>query len=715
MEGRAISSGTVNLRNAGVSGASLGSASVSNNRWTRTVSGPTPVPCFVQASKSGSLTIQLEVKNAPATCGPLTAAQRDHASMTTYDGPQTCLRCHTDQGLKMHGSVHYQQNGPTDFATNIAGNAGEGPAGRPGTPISSAMAINTYCGTHENSPRFTCLGCHVSNGRYQKTPTEFRALNPGVTPTATNLTQAQKDELKNIDCLMCHQRAYKRFPDWAGGTAAFEPLTLLNVVLGTTIVPATGELALIAAPGQSAQRTGFSGIPKVDPNTKDFEFRPAGAAGSLQFALPAGAPLPGGPMALTTEKAAQTVHRTDRNTCLNCHAKAAASDGAKRGDISSANVAPPVALDVHMSPQAGGVNLTCSNCHNVNTTVTNGVGTSAHRLRGRGLDLRANDAPAFTCDNAGCHTSTPHGNVTNGSQIDRHTTRVACQTCHIPTYAKVITNPDGTKSGIPTETVRNWSKTVLSQTACNGRGGWLPEEVKGSNLQPSYAWFNGTSEIYYLGEKLAALDATAGRTKPLSVDMAAVLDFAAGTKTYVLGKPNGSAADATAKIYPMKEHWGKLAKNTATGEIIPQSTYEFFRTGSWCRSVAKGLGKADGVIDSLCPSQNSPLPAGAEEIPVHTYQTLNHGVEVQTNALGANNQCNLCHTGSGSASNVKRMQLSGTGGLGYDLREPATSTGLCNNCHGSETWPGFVSGHTEHRNRTVNGRPVTCNSCHLNR
>lgn len=712
MSGAATTSGTVTLRNAGVGGASLGSASVSNNRWTRTVSGPNPVPCFVSASKSGSLTIQLAVAGAPASCGPLTRAQDQHATMTTYDGPQTCLRCHTDQGLRMHGSVHYQQNGPTDFTTNIAGKAGEGPAGRP-EPIDAVLGINTYCGTHENSPRFTCAGCHVGNGRFQKTPTEFAALNGGITPTAANLNFAQQDELKNIDCLMCHQRAYKRFPDWTGGAASFEPLTLLNVVLGTKPVPATGEIELIAALGQSAQRTGFSGIPVVDPTTKDFEFRPMGAAGSLQFDFTL-IDAPGFPMSLTTEKAAQTAHRTDRNTCLNCHARAAAADGAKRGDISSANVAPPVALDVHMSPQAGGVNLTCSNCHNVNASVTNGVATSAHRIKGRGVDLRANDAPRFTCDNAGCHTSTPHGNVTNGTQINRHTGRVACQTCHIPTYAKVVTNPDGTTSGIPTETVRNWGKPNLSQTACNGRGGWLPEELKGSNLRPTYAWFNGFSEIYYKGEKLDLLDTT-GRTKALTVDMAAVLEMTPGTKGYVMGKPNGDVRDATAKIYPMKEHWGKLAVNDATNEIVPQSTFEFFRSGSWCRSVAKGLGQTNEEIDITCPQQNSPLPAGTSEVPVHTYQTLNHGVERQANALGAGNQCNHCHAGNGNTANPKRMQLSGAGGLGYDLREPATNTGLCNNCHSSESWPGFTKGHSEHRNRTVDGRPVTCNSCHLNR
>jgi hypothetical protein len=317
--------------------------------------------------------------------------------------------------------------------------------------------------------------------------------------------------------------------------------------------------------------------------------------------------------------------------------------------------------------------------------------------------------------------------VSNGSQLNRHTTKVACQTCHIPTYGKEAANPSGVIVG-KTETVRDWSHRELSQTACNGRGGWLPKEVKQANLRPTYQWFDGTSEIYYLGESLNdAPNRSGGKvpTKPLTQEMATELgytDVATAPEAYILANPNGAINVATAKIYPMKEHWAKLAAKTdAAGNpvtIVPQSTFEFFRTGSWCRAVAKGLGKTDETeLATLCPAQDSDPEAqlGVKVIPVHTYQTLNHGVERQANALGAGNQCNHCHTGNGNAANPKRMTLSGAGGLGYDLREPATNTGLCNNCHGSESWPGFTSGHSEHRNRTVNGRPVTCNSCHLNR
>lgn len=618
-----------------------------------------------------------------------------HATITSYNGPQTCVSCHENQARQMHGSLHYQQNGPTDFVTNIAGNAGEGPAGKPGGS-GAAMAVNSYCGTHENSPRFACSNCHVGNGRFPLTPTQFTALGAG--------TQGQLTELANIDCLTCHQQAYKRFPDWTATGYGFGDLKLLNVMLDPSGL-------LVASPGQSVIRTGLLGIPNVDLVRRDFMYRPSGAAGSLN-PLPAGAPVAG--MALTTEEAARQVHRTTRQSCLNCHAGAAGADGAKRGDLSSHNAASvDNGLDRHMSAGAGGSNLSCSSCHNVNDA----AGKSLHRVRGRGLDLRANDVPTrLTCDSAGCHTATPHtstlasGNTTLGTRLNRHGAKVACQTCHIPSFGK----------GVATEMARDWQTPHVAQVACNGRGGWLPEELKSSTavppvpVRPTYQWFDGTSQVYYLTEPL-----TNTPTKPLPVAIAAALKMTVGTPAYVMGRPNGALNTAAAKIYPMKEHWGKLARSTASNTLIPQSTFEFFRTGSFCRAVALGMNPTatEAQIDQLCPVQGSPLPSGAQVVPVQTYQTINHGVEPGGSALGAaiggTAQCGNCHTqdsaGSALSGGPSRMPLRGTGGLGYDLILPATNTGLCVKCHEAKNNPGLIAVHdrSDHRNRA-------CSDCHAN-
>ena len=155
--------------------------------------------------------------------GPQTHAD----CITSYTGPEVCVDCHEGQARDMHGSVHYQQGGAFPNVTNIPldfAAAGERPAQAAGDLV--ATGINTYCGTHENSPRFTCAGCHVGNGRFPMAQSEFEQLDPA--------SAEAHDQLANIDCLMCHQEAYKRFPDWTliadgGNGYGFTDLILLNV------------------------------------------------------------------------------------------------------------------------------------------------------------------------------------------------------------------------------------------------------------------------------------------------------------------------------------------------------------------------------------------------------------------------------------------------------------------------------------------------------
>ena len=405
------------------------------------------------------------------------------------------------------------------------------------------------------------------------------------------------------------------------------------------------------------------------------------------------------PMAVTTLEAAQTVHATTRQSCLNCHAGAAGADGAKRGDLSKELAASATtALDFHMSPQ--GADQTCSDCHSA----------GEHRVRGRGLDLRANDVPErFTCENSGCHTSQPHATTTTGTQLNRHTAKVACQTCHIPKYAK---------AGVGTEVARDWQDPHPSDSACNGRGGWLPREDKGFNLTPSYNWFDGKSEVYYLGESLNGVP-----TIPLAANVASSFGFAAGEPAYVLGVPTAilsttgaidpklGAKNATAKIYPMKEHWGKLASNGET--LIGHSTFEFFRTGSFCRAVAIGDNQDP---DTAC-AKGTPgpeMPSGTEAVAVHTFQTINHGVEPKANALGANNACGTCHdVAAFTTGKPLRMHLERD--MGYAVTRAGITAGTngsytCSvSCHGSETG-NFTNIHSRSQHRNAG-----CTACHANR
>ena len=647
----------------------------SNKEWKIEIYNPRPVPCKVKVQMNNGDFAERMVDNAPKTCEPKPPVKEicsstitEHCSITTYTGPETCIKCHKSEAIAMHGSVHYQQGGKFPNVTNIPQSfltAGENPA-----EYNSAVGLNTYCGSHENSPRFTCANCHVGNGRYPMAQSDFQKLDIN-SPAATT-------ELANIDCLTCHQEVYKRFPDWTIEGQGFENFSLLNLELIDGV--------LVESIGNEVLKTGFSGIPRVS-EAGDFLFKPAGSE------IPANIPIT--KMPLTTLAAAQSVHATTRKSCLNCHAGAGGANGAKRGDISLDNINPSIQMDFHMSPAGG--NLTCSNCHSAGD----------HRVKGRGLDLRANDiTERFTCDSGSCHSKTPHGDYSNtvGSSIDKHATKIACQTCHIPTYAK---------SAVGTEIARDWQSPHPSNSACNGRGGWLPNENKGYNLVPVYKWFDGTSKVSYLGENLDNVNTIA-----MDAFIATLFagDYTTADRAFVLGEPNGAIDNPAAKIYPMKEHWGKLARNDNTNTLIAHSTFEFFRTGSFCRAVDIGLGNngdnCTGIPGSL------EMPANTSTVPVFTYQTINHGVETKNNALGGSIKgCGSCHSGLSGGPN--QLDLSK---FEYGLRtlpsvvintRQKTLNGdaklVCTQCHeNKEEGFSFAKMHEKH----IKDKKKDCSSCH---
>ncbi|MBT2972141.1 MAG: hypothetical protein B6D72_09040 [gamma proteobacterium symbiont of Ctena orbiculata] len=571
-----------------------------------------------QDKSSLSDTVRITVEAAPVeppppTEPPKTAAEA-HAGITVYEGPSTCIACHEDEAVAMHGSVHYQQSGDAINLTNDVTPFSKNGLPRAGERGDGAIGINTYCGSHENSPRFTCAGCHVGNGRFPNSELPLDETE-------------RKAELSNIDCLMCHQDSYKRFP-----TGEFEPLEI--VAVGADGKPDPNLDPLL--------RTGAKGVPVVDRNTLDFLFEPADANSTLVG-------LGGTPMMEDRVSAAQSVHATTRKSCLNCHAKAGGGDGTKRGDLSSALINPGPQIDIHMS--SSGENLTCADCHDA----------GGHRLQGRGLDLRLNDvAEHFTCES--CHDR-PHGDYSNrvGSSRDKHATRIACQTCHIPTYAK----------GVATETNRDWEDPHFSAAACNGRGGWLPREDKALNLTPTYQWFDGTSQVYVLGENLADYPVTVLKD---------------GSEAITLGLPNGWVNTQNAKIYPMKEHTSNSAVHDASNSLIAHSTYEFFRTGSFDTAVQSALEQTGRTGDGYTVRK------------IHTFQTINHGVEDASAALG----CGSCH--ASLTGGPLRMDL--VNDLGYDLK--GNEAEVCTQCHNDKGSMSFSKLHSKH----VKDKGVDCSACH---
>ncbi len=107
------------------------------------------------------------------------AAQTPAHAALTWQGNGTCLTCHEQQGRDMHASAHYQWQGYAPYLTT-------GPAlqGKLNTSFNS-YCINILGNWGE------CSNCHVGRG-----------LQPSTTATT--------EQLQDIDCLVCHQKNYKR-------------------------------------------------------------------------------------------------------------------------------------------------------------------------------------------------------------------------------------------------------------------------------------------------------------------------------------------------------------------------------------------------------------------------------------------------------------------------------------------------------------------------
>lgn len=330
-----------------------------------------------------------------------------------------------------------------------------------------------------------------------------------------------------------------------------------------------------------------------------------------------------------------------RVDCLKCHAKAGGGDAVKRGDLALAqgNTSDRV-YDVHMATT--GANLNCQSCHI----------TQAHRIAGKGSDLRATDlAVQMSCTD--CHAAKATSSGHSSADIGRHVGRVACQTCHIPIYAKDAADTLATEA---TETHRTWVKSDAVAAPFH------PSSVKANNLVPKYRFWNGKSNNYLLGD-LSKVDPATGRI-PTS-------------------RPVGGVNDAQSKLYPFKYKTAEQPMIASTKQLIALDTSVYFATADPVAATRKGL-------VNMGFSADEPY----SWVVTDTFQLLNHQVSPQSSVLG----CNDCH-GSTTRINLK-------GELGYGLKG-ATAT-VCTQCHGLKEVKPFTTIHDKH----VKDKGYDCSWCH---
>lgn len=284
-------------------------------------------------------------------------------------------------------------------------------------------------------------------------------------------------------------------------------------------------------------------------------------------------------------KAARSVSAPTRGNCLTCHAYGGSGECVKHGDLGSSLESPDDDLDVHMGQSQG---LNCQDCHR----------TEAHNISGQSV-FTATYSERVTCRD--CHGES-HAKAVQKDALNRHLRTLACETCHLPVYARDVATQmswDWSSAGKSIVSTESYDRESYSKD--HGLFTW------GKDVNPTYAWFNGTIRRYLKGQKLE------------------------GTSPYVLNRPLGDLADPRALIYPFKRHSGRQPMDSKFRYLLTPNTFKgYWEHYDWQRALKDGVA-GSGLAYS----------GAFEFVDTVEYSGLHHMIPPKANAL----KCGDCHDG----------------------------------------------------------------------
>ncbi|RJR34254.1 MAG: tetrathionate reductase family octaheme c-type cytochrome [Desulfobacteraceae bacterium] len=290
-------------------------------------------------------------------------------------------------------------------------------------------------------------------------------------------------------------------------------------------------------------------------------------------------------------KVAKQVGRPSRSTCgMNCHFQRDGGYAGKDGDLSAVMKTPSRDHDVHMGVGDRGLNFNCQDCHK----------TRNHMISGRSVSVATSEGD-LSCEY--CHTDKPHiGADMVDFHLNRHTSHVACQTCHIPVYSK----------DKPTRVYWDWSTAGKDLPESRDKYGMPTFNKQEGSLgwakaaKPAYAWYNGTVKRYLLGDRINDKGET------------------------VLARPIGSLEDPAGRIYPFKISRAKQISDSLYKYLIAPRLWEgFWKSWDWSKASEEGMRQA-----------GLPYSGRHEFVETVMYRGLTHEVVPKEKALS----CAQCHT-----------------------------------------------------------------------
>ena len=253
-------------------------------------------------------------------------------------------------------------------------------------------------------------------------------------------------------------------------------------------------------------------------------------------------------------KVAQNVGKPSRKTCGACHFYGGGGDHVKHGDLDSSMENPTAEIDVHMG---GPTKMVCQACHK---------GDGDHVIKGDAASLSLGKQPhAMGCTD--CHKADAHKNAI----LAKHTKRVACETCHIPSFAK----------DRPTKVWWDWStagKDVKPEEVQKDKYGQkLYDKMKGDfrwekDVVPAYFWYDGSVDRVLMGDRIDP------------------------SKVVKLSSARGDRKDPASKITPFKVMRGKQAYDAENKTVAVVNVFGpegYWAKYDWNGAIAGGM-KAAG-------------------------------------------------------------------------------------------------------------------------
>jgi len=292
--------------------------------------------------------------------------------------------------------------------------------------------------------------------------------------------------------------------------------------------------------------------------------------------------------------AAWSVNSPTIKNCGFCHFSGGGDDGVKHGDLDSTIYTADKSLDVHMaSKEKGGQGFSCQTCHR----------TKNHRIKGAST-MMATTNGRVQCEDCHAGAMEPHQMSRNGAILNRHLKSLACQTCHIPEFARAKATRTGWDWSTATENLK-LPPQAGRVAFVKGKGSWNWAK----NVVPTYMWYDGTIDRYMKGDTI--------------VDP---------SKPVVMMRPYGSITEASAKIYPFKYFTGKQPLDSEYKYLSVFQQYKgLWDTLNWQKSLEDGA-KGSGL----------PYSGKYQFASTISYIGENHMVAPKEDAL----TCGDCHMGA---------------------------------------------------------------------